>query len=180
MSKRPINSHPRGNCSGQALIEFALVIPLLFLLIVLVVNVGSMMYAWITVSNAARAGAQFWMFGSASVKAPAQPTSAEVTALITRDLQSLPNSASLVVTVCKNLNSTVTCSAALPAGLSNPPSDPESATTFCLKSVDVNYTYQPFIRTWTFAGLGISIPAALGGSDKTMHYRALMRSAGGC
>src|SRR5262249_35725276 len=146
----------------------------------LVVNIGGMIYAWVTISNAARTGAQYAMLGSASLKAPAPATDAAVTSLVTEDLYALPNKASAVVTICKNNNSTVTCSGTLPAGLSNPPSDPESSTTYCLCSVDVNYTYKPFIKTWTFSSLGISIPTAFGGSDKSLHYRAMMRSSGGC
>ena len=176
MSKSPISSRRRRVGSGQALIEFALVLPLLLLLIVLVVNVGSMMYAWVTISNAARAGAQYAMMGGVSVHGGAPPTAAAVTALVTQDLQSLPNRASAVVNLCQNNNATVSCSGALLA----PPPDPENTAIYCLKSVDVTYTYQPFIRTWTFSGLGISLPAAIGGSDKTFHYRALMRMAGGC
>jgi len=42
---------------GQALIEFILVLPILFLLILNLVNFGGFFYAWITVANAARAGA---------------------------------------------------------------------------------------------------------------------------
>ena len=52
---RPIPKRMRTR-KGQALIEFSLVLPLLFLLIVNVINFGAMMYAWICVSNASRAG----------------------------------------------------------------------------------------------------------------------------
>src|SRR4051794_26574796 len=49
----------RQRCAGQSLVECALVIPLLLLLIVNVVNFGAFLYAWITVANAARTGAQY-------------------------------------------------------------------------------------------------------------------------
>ena len=49
------------NERGHSLIEFALILPLLFLLIVNVVNFGSFLYAAITVANAARAGAEYAM-----------------------------------------------------------------------------------------------------------------------
>src|SRR5947209_23082 len=49
--------------NGQTLIEFALVLPLLFLLIVNVVNFGGLFYAVITTSNAARSGAQYMTMG---------------------------------------------------------------------------------------------------------------------
>ena len=41
---------------GQALIEYLLVLPMVFLLLVNVVNFGGFFYAFITVANAARAG----------------------------------------------------------------------------------------------------------------------------
>src|SRR5689334_16870203 len=53
----------RHTSRGQALIELALILPLLLLLIVNVVNFGGLLYAWITVSNAARAGAQYSITG---------------------------------------------------------------------------------------------------------------------
>src|SRR5207247_8711258 len=52
---------------GQALIEFALILPLLLVLIVNVVNFGAFFFAWITVANAARSGAQYMCLGGASV-----------------------------------------------------------------------------------------------------------------
>ncbi len=39
---------------GHSLVEFSLILPFLFLLIVNVVNFGGMLYAWVTVANAAR------------------------------------------------------------------------------------------------------------------------------
>ena len=48
---------------GQSLIECALVLPLLMLLIVNVVNFGAIFYAWISVANAARTGAQYFTTG---------------------------------------------------------------------------------------------------------------------
>lgn len=43
---------------GQALVEMALVIPLFFILLFGVIEMGRIGYAYITVSNAARAGAR--------------------------------------------------------------------------------------------------------------------------
>jgi len=50
---------------GQALIEYILLLPLLFLLIVNLVNFGGFFFAWITVANAARAGADYAILGGA-------------------------------------------------------------------------------------------------------------------
>ena len=153
---------------GQALIEFALVLPLILLFIVNVLNFGGFFYSWITVANAARAGVQYEVLGDASVGAPHTPTSAAVVAVVTKDASSLPNSSSLKVTVCMNNNGTVTCSG--PA-VTSPPADSE-APYYNLVSVDVTYTYKPIVALWDFNALGIhaTLPPT------TIHRRALMRS----
>src|SRR5258706_15670336 len=48
----------RNSEDGHSLVEFALLLPLLFLLIVNAVNFGSFFFAWITVANAARPAGQ--------------------------------------------------------------------------------------------------------------------------
>jgi hypothetical protein len=58
---------------GQAFVELALVLPILFLLIVGGVEVGRLAYADIEVSNAARAGVAYAMQGHGEV-APSQYT----------------------------------------------------------------------------------------------------------
>src|SRR4051812_47431901 len=68
---------------GRSLVEFALLFPLIFLLIVNAVNFGACLYAWITVANAARAGAEYALMGGAMASAPGTPTAAQVTTLIT-------------------------------------------------------------------------------------------------
>src|SRR5258708_21139484 len=97
------------SCGGQALIEFSLILPLLFLLIVNVINFGGMLYAWICVTNAARTGAQYYITGDATVGAPAQPTRALVQALVQNDLHPLPNSANAQVWVSTSNSITLSC-----------------------------------------------------------------------
>jgi len=152
---------------GGSLVEFALIFPLLFLLIVNVVNFGAYIYAWVSVANAARTGAQYLVMSAATIAAPRPATADQVTAIITADGYSLLNKASLAVRICKNNNGTITCSGA--AG-SNPPADPEP-TKYVLASVDVTYTYNPFISLWSYPALGIyaTIPSS------TIHRRAVMR-----
>jgi Flp pilus assembly protein TadG len=152
---------------GQALIEFALVIPLLFLLIINAVNFGSFIFDWITIANAARAGAQYWVLGSAAVATPTPATAIQVTTLVTNDIASLLGRSSLVVRVCKNNNTVVTCTG---TGSLAPPADPEPAT-YILTTVDVTYTFQPPIPLWNFAKLGISATLP----PTTIHRRAVMR-----
>ena len=168
-SDLPLRSRTAGPAEGgQALVEFALVLPLLLLFIVNAVNFGGFLYDWITVSNAARAGIQYQVLSnSASVGYPGSATAAQVVAVVTKDISSLPNKASLQVTVCTNNNSVVTCSG--PA-VTSPSADPE-APYYNLASVDVTYTYQPFISLWDFNALGIhaTLPSS------TIHRRAVMR-----
>ena len=139
------------SADGQALIEFALVLPMAFLLIVNAVNFGAFLFAWITVANGARTGAQYMARGRATVGTPTPAAAGQITALISSDISSLLNRASLAVRVCKNNNGVVTCSG---PGSYPTPADPEP-TRYILAVVDVTYTYQPLIPLWDFGGLGI-------------------------
>jgi Flp pilus assembly protein TadG len=152
--------------SGHSLIEFALVLPLLFLLIINVVNFGGMLHAWIAVSQAARNGAQYWMFGGAVYNGLVQPTATQVQNLVLDGLKGLPNSASATISVCKSNNGVNTCA----VGSATPPADPEP-THYVLGSVDVTYTYTPYVSAWDFSSLGIhlTLPAT------TIHRQCVMR-----
>jgi Flp pilus assembly protein TadG len=153
---------------GQALIEFALILPMVFLLIVNALNFGAFLFAWITVANGARTGVQYMAQGRVTVGTPAAATAAQITALITGDISSLLNRASLAVRVCKNNNSVVSCSG---PGVYLPTADPEP-TKYVLMSVDVTYRYKPVLPLWDFPALGIhaTLPAT------TIHRRASMRA----
>ena len=156
--------------AGQALVEFALMLPLLLLFIVNAVNFGGFLYDWITVANAARAGVQYQVLSSsASVGNPNSATNAQVVAAVTQDVSSLPNRASIKVQVCTNNNGTSSCAGTgpAPAALAK---DPE-APYYVVASVDVTYTYTPFIALWDFNALGIhaTLPSS------TIHRRAIMR-----
>lgn len=155
---------------GQSLVEFALVLPLLFLLIINVVNFGGMLFAWIAVTHATRAGAQYLAMGPSTVGMQMNPTAAQVVALVNEDLKALPNSATATVRVCTNNNGTITCSPS--AG--SPPLDPE-ASLYITGSVEVSYTYTPFISAWSFPKLNIfaTLPPT------TIHRMAVMRLLGG-
>jgi Flp pilus assembly protein TadG len=147
---------------GQALVEFALLVPLVFLLAVNALNVGGFIFAWITVANAARAGAQYMSMSSASPGAPTRATLAQITTLATNDVSSLLNRSSLVVAICTNNTTAATgCTTLI---------DPE-APAYTLATVDVTYTYKPFIPLFSFPQLGIS--ATLPSS--TIHRKAVAR-----
>ncbi len=157
---------------GQTLVEFALVLPLLFLLIVNVVNFGAFFFAWITVAHAARAGAQYMIMGGASVGAPEPPSSSQIYSVVRGDISSLVNRGSLVVRACTNNNGTLACASTIPASFADPPADarPE-ADLYVLGWVDVDYDYKPLIPLYGFEALGIylTLPPA------TVHRQAVMR-----
>jgi Flp pilus assembly protein TadG len=163
-----------GGSSGQALIEFALILPLLFLLIVNVINFGGFFYAWIVVSHAARTGAQYMSMGGAYVHGPVQPSAGSVQTLVTNDLVSLPNRSSAQVCVSRSRSVTVSCSSGTAPSSAPPAADTAEgspAITYEIGAVDVTYTYQPFIRLWDFSALGIhaTLPTT------TIHRQAQMR-----
>jgi Flp pilus assembly protein TadG len=153
---------------GQALIEYILVLPLVFLLLVNVVNFGGFFYAFVTVANAARAGADYAILGGASVASThlltTPPTPSQIADLITADIKSLPNNPSLSVSVCQS-GGTTTATGACTSLV-----DPEAAS-YVLTSIDVTYTYKPFIPLFSFPNLHINatLPAT------TIHRRSVMR-----
>lgn len=139
--------------TGQALVEFALCFPLVFLLIVNAVNFGGFFYSWITISDAARAGANYAALGGAAAGTPASGTATSIKAVITADTSSLTNSSSLAVSICQRLGSTVTTVSGT-CSLTTTPADPESPN-YTLTSVYVSYTYKPIVSGFTFPKLGI-------------------------
>ena len=158
-------------CSGQSVLEFTLLLPLLLLLVVNVVNFGGLLYAYIMTDHAARTGASYLIQGASSIYAPSLPSATAVHDLVIADMGSLPNASDATVTVCSDYSyggstrwpptsTGATCT--LP---SNPPpgstfADPQPSTDH-LGTVQVQYTYCPFITTWSFPGLGIytSLPS---------------------
>lgn len=147
--KTPLRSI--GPSNGQALVEYALMLPLIFLLIVNMVNFGGFFFAWITVANAARAGADYAILGGASAGDLIPATGGQVAALVQQDASSLPNVSSLTVGVCQNYNGTVTT---LTGSCTTTPDDPEP-TNYVLTTVQVSYTYKPFIPVFQFPSLDI-------------------------
>jgi Flp pilus assembly protein TadG len=153
--------------SGQSLVEFALMVPVLVLLIVNAVNFGAFIFAWVTVADAARAGTELLSAGGAANGAVSSATTSQITSLVTSDMSSLLSRSSLVVRICSNNNGTVSCTG---AGSSTPPLDPEPST-YVSATVDVSYTYSPPIPLFDFNQLGIhaTIPPTV------IHDRGVMR-----
>ncbi|MCU1248004.1 MAG: hypothetical protein JWQ49_1033 [Edaphobacter sp.] len=161
---------------GQALIEYILVLPLVFVLMVNVVNFGGFFYAFVTVANASRAAADYAILGGASVASGhiASVSASQVGALITSDIASLPNNPSLSVNVCQSTFDPATSKIAvivLSGTCSSIPSDPEPVT-YVLTSIDVTYTYKPLIPLFSFPNLHINATLP----NTTIHRRAVMRS----
>jgi Flp pilus assembly protein TadG len=148
---------------GQALVEFSLIIPLVLLLAVNAANFGGFIFAWITVVNAARDGAQYMVMSSNSPGQPTPATLAQITALVTADVSSLLNRSSVVVAICYT-TATTSCGTF---------SDPEVLTSslYTLATVDVTYTYVPFIPLFSFPHLGISATLP----PTAIHRKAVMR-----
>ena len=159
--------------AGNALVEFGLILPLLFLLIVNAINFGGYLFAIISVANAARTGSQYAILAGASVTAPNPATATQVAGIITQDMSSLRNRSSLVVRVCTQPGGgSVTCTTSGSGSFSNPTADTRAeASLYVTAWVDVRYTYQPLIPLFNFFRLGIhaTIPTS------TIHRQAVMR-----
>ncbi|HWB33615.1 MAG TPA: TadE/TadG family type IV pilus assembly protein [Acidobacteriaceae bacterium] len=161
-----------GETKGQALIEYILVLPMLFLLVLNVVNFGGFFYAWITVADAARAGANYAVLGGAAAGRPGTPTLAQVTSLITAEVSSLPNNSSTVVTACQRTGATTikfgggSCSGITLSA------DPE--TGYSSIKVQVQYTYRPYISAFSFPKLGVHLTIPPTTITQTSVMRALL------
>jgi Flp pilus assembly protein TadG len=161
------------HCQGQALLEFTLTLPLLFLLIILTINLGDWLHAWIEIGNTARAAANYAIMGGASAGLPPSATGAQIVSLIMSDLSTLPNTSGTnpTISICQNDNGTITSlSGTCPTGTNVPPADPES-TSYVSLTVDVTYTYTPLFNAFNFPTLGISLTPLPG----TIHRRTVMR-----
>jgi Flp pilus assembly protein TadG len=152
---------------GQALIEYLLMVPLMFLLVINCVNFGVFLYEWIEVANAARAGAQYAILSGASAGGMTAATGAQIKSIITTDMSSLPGTPT--VNICKNNNGTLTTLSGT-CSTTTTPADPE-APLYVLATVDVNYTYTPMTGALSFPRLGIylTIPPT------SIHRQAVMR-----
>jgi Flp pilus assembly protein TadG len=155
--------------SGQAVLELALVTPFIFFLIILAINFGGWLYAWTQVGNAARAAANYAVLGPSSAGSPVTPNGTAITTMLAADLATLPNysSSNPSVAVCWNNNGTVT---SITGTCSSPPADPEGGSYIAV-SVDLTYTYTPFVTSFTFSNLGIQLPTML----TSLHRRVVMR-----
>ncbi len=144
---------------GQALVEYVLLLPLLFLLVINLLNFAGFFYAWIAVTNASRAGADYAALGGASTGSLGQASSSQLNTMISEDIKALPNSSGIVVQICQNINGTITtiygatCPTTAPTGATDP-----EPTSYALRWVNVTYTYTPFVGAgFRFPNLNVNL-----------------------
>jgi PKD repeat protein len=78
---------------GQALVEFALVLPIFVLFVVIAVDFGRLFYSYIQITNAAREGANF------AAGRPAETTNIENRTLLETNAQKQPGESPVVITI---------------------------------------------------------------------------------
>ncbi|HYM12898.1 MAG TPA: TadE/TadG family type IV pilus assembly protein [Bryobacterales bacterium] len=185
------NTMPRRRLPrGQALVEFALVLPMLLILIVNVVNFGAFFFTWITVANGARAGADYMVMGGDTVNSPPFPGLAAIQTVVQNDTSSLRNPGNLVIRVCYRVPSTNASAyawgatgpfdpnpSACPSTFASPPAEnpntvPE-APLYNVGWVDVAYTFVPPVPLG-FSFPGLNLYATLP-SNLVIHRQAIMR-----
>jgi Flp pilus assembly protein TadG len=165
-----------GTNAGQSLIEYALIVPVVFFLIVNAVDFGGFIYAWVAVANAARTATDYAVMSGSSAGISASATGAQITSLFNSDVAALPNvtSTNPAILICKFNNGTVTKLAGT-ATCGTAPSDSEiiatgSTFTYVTYSIDVTYSYRPFIPVFSFPFM--SIPFT---NPTSIHRQTVMR-----
>jgi hypothetical protein len=129
----------RGSTEGVAVLEAALVLPVLVALMLNVANFGMYIYAWVTVNNAARALVEYRVYTGVVLGYPPTPSVTQMQNLVTDEVSSLPNKASVSWAVCWKKNTTTTCQG--PGAAFAPDTDPINATGYTLYSAKVSYTF---------------------------------------
>src|SRR5689334_24555138 len=94
---------------GVALLEAAVALPLLVALMLNVANFGMYIYAWVTVNNTARALLEYRVYTGVVLGYPPTPSVTQMQNLVTDEVSSLPNKASVSWAVCWKKNTTTTC-----------------------------------------------------------------------
>jgi Flp pilus assembly protein TadG len=189
--------------SGQALVETALILPVLLLVLLNAVNFGYFYLVALNLTSASRSGALYAMIGSSTPAGTALPPAAGTSNLtasyltykdLTGSLFAPGNatvqvcSASIGVTgsgstqtaQCETCTNSATCATTGGTGSPAPDSDPE-APAFVLNRVDVTYTFSPIIGGTPFglALLPLSVCSSSAGSVTcTFHRQLSMRAMG--
>jgi hypothetical protein len=83
-------THRADRSRGQAMAEFALILPLLALLLVMAVDFGRVFYGWVSINNAARVGAAYAAANADAWEAPVDASrQTRYAELVANDLQEL-------------------------------------------------------------------------------------------
>jgi hypothetical protein len=128
---------------AQAVIEAAILLPLMVVLLINVVNFGAYIFAWVTVDTAARTAVNYQTYNGVALGYPAIPSFSTVQDLVNADVASLKTpkataSSNPALEICRNHNGIINCS----TGSYSPPSDNEP-TSYTIYSADVTYTFNP-------------------------------------
>jgi hypothetical protein len=184
-------------CSGQALIETAIILPLILLLILNIINFGFFFVVALNLTASPRSGVEYSILGfqtpgSLSLPSAGPPSATDtISYLSQQDLTgalSAPTGAT--IQVCSStvgLSSTgvalcVSCTGSscgtASAGSPTPASDPE-APTFTLHRVDVDYTFSPPIPGTPFglALLPLGVCSSSGGTVTCRFHRQVSMRA---
>jgi Flp pilus assembly protein TadG len=171
---------------GQALIETALILPLLLVLVFNTVNFGYFLVVAINLAAAPRTGALYSILGSQTTSTPALPAPGVVNSLTVGDLTgAIYNGVNTKVQVC-------TPTAGFDTSTGRPncvqfnmsptyavAADPEGSS-FVLNQVDVTYSFSPLIDKTFFnaAVLATGFPCSVSGGNVycTFHRRVYMRA----
>jgi Flp pilus assembly protein TadG len=169
---------------GQAMIEIALVLPILLGLAFNVVNFGYFLLMAVNLAAAPRSGALYSIIGAATPAAASLPSTASVNTLTIGDLTGAFHDASTVkVQVCSSAKGTDTTSPFLTQcdqfnsfTASTPTADPEPGS-FVLNQVDVIYSFPPLINSRAFNVILLNYcPSSGGNVTCNLHRKVVMRA----
>ena len=163
--------HRGRSTEGVALLEAALIMPLLVALMLNVANFGMYIYAWVTVNNAARALLEYRVYNGVVLGFPAAPTVAKMQNLVTTEMSSLPNSSSVTWEVCSNSNGTTTCQGPPGGTPFTPDADPQ-ASQYTLYSAKVGYTFTSLFPPVTLP-LGYTVAGLPGSVSRQVSMRSM-------
>jgi hypothetical protein len=153
-------------------VEYALMLPVLLLLMLNAANFAPYLVAWITVNDAIRAATEYQIYDGAAVGQPPIPTAAQVQAVVTNGVQSLHNPSSVTVEICSNNSSTgtavITCNG---TGTTFTPTADIEPIHFVSTAIVVTYTYQPIMGNFTLPVINLPLTIPTTSMSRTILMR---------
>jgi hypothetical protein len=177
------------SCSGQSLVETALLVPFLLMLALNAINFGYFFFVAVNLAAAPRSGVEYSIQGFETPVAMSLPdagptaTATSVSWLTLNDMTgALASGGSAKVQVCSQSiglagsgsNQISQCSQYNSSPAYTPDADPE-APNFVLNRVDVTYTFAPLIPGTPF-NLIVLAACTTNNSSCTFHRQASMRA----